>query len=165
MQKLPALLATSVTLVALLGCGQTTGSSPARSTPDLEPPHVSSKEFGEYVLHFNSMRTDRLQPEVASMYNIRRSGNRVLLIVSIIKKSDDPQGVSVAGEVTAAVRNLLGQPKIVQIRQINDEGVYYYVADVGITDKELLYFDVAATPAGETTDLAVRFSRQFFAAN
>ncbi len=111
------------------------------------------------------MRTDRLQPEVAIMYDISRSGNRVLLIVSIIKKSDDPQGVSVAGEVTAAVRNLLGQPKIVQIRQINDEGVYYYVADVGITDKELLYFDVAATPAGESTDLAVRFSRQFFAAD
>jgi hypothetical protein len=165
MQKLPALLATSVTLVALLGCGQTTGSSPARSTPNLEPPHVSSKDFGEYVLHFNSMRTDKLQPEVASMYNISRSGDRVLLVVSIIKKSDDPQGVSVAGEVTATARNLLGQPKIVRIRQIDDAGVHYYIADVGITDEELLYFDVAATPEGGNTDLAVRFSRQFVAAN
>ena len=165
MQKLPALLATSVTLVALLGCGQTTGSSPARAAPNLEPPHVSSKDFGAYVLHFNSMRTDKLQPEVASMYNISRSGDRVLLVVSIIKKSDDPQGVSVAGEVTATARNLLGQPKIVQIRQIDDAGVYYYIADMGITDKELLYFDVAATPAGENIELAVRFSRQFFAAN
>ncbi len=158
-------MATSVILVALLGCGQTTGSASARSTPDLEPPHVSSKDFGEYVLHFNSMRTDRLQPEVASMYGISRSGDRVLLVVSIIKKSEDSQDVPVAGEVIATAHNLVGQPKIVRIRQIDDAGVFYYIADVGITGEELLFFDVAATPVGEDTDLAVRFSRKFFAAN
>jgi len=36
----------------------------------------NSKDFGEYVVHFNALATDVLPPQVAREYRITRSRNR-----------------------------------------------------------------------------------------
>lgn len=163
MKKLPVILATAATCVALYGCGQEFAPSTGGNTPAMESVHASSKEFGDYVLHFNSLSTDQLHPDIARAYDIDRSEDRVLLTVVITKKSAAVEGTSVPGKVIAKAHNLVGQPKLMDVRQVQDGGVYYYIGDVSISDDETLIFDVNATPEGEASGFAVRFSRRFAA--
>jgi hypothetical protein len=163
MTKLPAILATSAAFVALYGCGQGIAPSSARDAPALEPPHTSSRNFGDYILHFNSISTDSMHADVAREYNVSRSANRVLLTVAITKKTDAEQAVSVPATVTANAHNLVGQPKNIEIRQVEDGDAYYYISEVSIADRETLFFTIDATPAGEDDGFSLRFSRSFAA--
>jgi hypothetical protein len=152
----------SATLLA--ACGpQDTGGRPGNvPTPTAEPEIASSKDFGDYVVHFNAISTDQLTPEVAKAYNIVRSKNRALLNVSILKKVPGTSGEPVSGSVAAQAANLNGQLKDVNIREIREEQSIYYVADVPVSNSETLVFTVDVTPINETSRFSVRFTRQFF---
>jgi hypothetical protein len=156
------LMAASATFIFLFGCGQDSGSQLPSSTPTAEAPDISSKNFGDYVLYFNAISTDQLQPEVARKYNIARSKNRAMLNVSIVKTSDNGLGSSVPATVNVSAANLTGQIKNLTLRQIQEGDAIYYIGDVAVANSETLIFDINAIPANETTAFNVRFSRQFF---
>ena len=147
----------------LSACGDDPGAPNASSTsPAAQPVEVSSKDFGDYVLHFNAISTDQLQPEVARAYNIVRSGNRAMLNVSIIKKVEGTTGESVAGSVSASAANLTGQVKNLTLRQIQENDAIYYIGDVSVANGETLIFTIDATPINESSRFSVRMQRQFF---
>ncbi|MFQ5635163.1 MAG: DUF4426 domain-containing protein [Gammaproteobacteria bacterium] len=157
------LSAVLISVIVLAACSpdpavQVTGSGPAA-----EPPNASMKDFGDYVIHFNAIATDQLQPEVARAYNITRSKNRAMLNVSIIRKVEGTIGKSVAGSVSATANNLTGQLKNLTLRQVQEGDAVYYIGDVSVASGETLVFNIDATPINETSRFSVRFSRQFFA--
>jgi hypothetical protein len=157
-------LLTSIAVMALLvACGSDTSIRTFDGGPEPEPPESSSKDFGSYVLHFNGISTDQLQPEVAQEYSVTRSKNRALLTVSIIRKEAGTLGVSVPGEVTASANNLTGQRKNLNLRQVREGDAFYYIGDVSIANSETLVFNVNATPENAADNLEVRFLRQFYA--
>jgi len=127
----------------------------------MEAATATSRDFGNFVLHFNAIRTDTLTPEIAKIYNISRSANRALLNVSMITKVEGTPGVPVAGKVTAQAVNLNGQFKDLSLREIREGNAIYYIGDVLVSDDETLVFTVEATPAGESSLYAVRFQREF----
>jgi hypothetical protein len=152
----------SATLLA--ACGpQDTGGRPGNvPTPTAEPEIASSKDFGDYVVHFNAISTDQLTPEVAKAYNIVRSKNRALLNVSIIRKVAGTTGEPVPGSVAALVANDTGQVKDSNLREIREGDAVYYIADYAVSNAETLVFTVDVTPINETSRFSVRFTRQFF---
>lgn len=156
------LIAALATLTILSGCEQNSGSQSQGTAPTAEAAETASKDFGDYVLYFNAISTDQLQPEVARAYNIARSKSRAMLNVSIVKNSDNGLGSSVAGAVEVSAANLTGQIKNLTLRQIQEGDAIYYIGDVAIANGETLVFDIKAIPANETTPFTVRFSRQFF---
>ena len=162
MNMLRVLLTITAALALLSACGQDTSVQTFDGGPTPEPPESSSKDFGDYVLHFNGISTDQLQPEVARQYNVTRSKNRAMLTVSIIRKKEGTIGVSVPGKVTATANNLTGQLKNLNLRQIREGDAFYYIGDVSIAHAETLVFNVNATPENTTNDLEVRFLRQFY---
>jgi uncharacterized protein YwbE len=151
---------------ALLACGQKPGSTPQEPALDSPPPvegsGVTSRDFGDYVVHFNAISTDQLTPEVASAYDIVRSRNRALLNVSILRKVDGTTGQSVPGTVHALVANDTGQVKDSKIREIREGEAVYYVADFSVSDAETLVFTVDVTPANESRSFSLRFTRTFY---
>lgn len=159
---------TLVVLVAaalLVACGGKTGSSPGTmpSTQAMEPADASSRDFGDYVLHFNAIPTDTLTPEIASSYSITRSANRVLLNISILKKTEGGPDMPVAGKVNASAVNLNGQAKNLSLREIREGEAIYYVGDVAISGEEALVFSIEAQPSDASgAPLSVRFQRQFY---
>lgn len=163
MQALRVTLASFAIALVLTACSdeQTIQTSP--SGPPAEPENSSMKDFGDYVLHFNAISTDQLQPEVARAYNITRSKNRAMLNVSIIRKEEGTIGQSVAGSVSATANNLTGQLKNLSLRQITEGDAIYYIGDVAVARGETLVFNIDATPINETSRFSVRFQRQFFA--
>lgn len=156
------LAVTLATVMVLTGCNQdtTTETSVDRATADSA--NATSKDFGDYVVHFNAITTDRLEPEVARTYDIARSKNRALVNISIIRKVEGTIGQPVAGKVEISANNLTGQVKNLTLRRIQEGEAIYYIGDVPVADGETLVFNLGVTPEDTTRKFAVRFSRQFF---
>jgi hypothetical protein len=163
MHALRILITTLTAALVLTACSDEPSIQTVSSGPAAEPPNTSMKDFGDYVLHFNAISTDALQPEVARAYNITRSKNRAMLNVSIIRKVEGTIGQSVAGSVSATANNLTGQLKNLTLRQVEEGKAIYYIGDVAVANGETLVFNIDATPINETSQFSVRFSRQFYA--
>lgn len=143
------------------GCQQ-----PADIDAGITPPALAStetsKDFGDYVVHFNALSTEQLSPEVARQYDIIRSDNRALLNVSIIKKNPGSLGTSVSGGVSASAINLTGQLKNIAVREIREEEAIYYIGEAMIANGETLIFTIDVTPLNESSRFTIRYMKQFF---
>lgn len=150
--------------IALLtaGCGQDTGNTQTTAGADVLPATESSRDFGDYELHFNALTTDRLSPAIASEYGIVRSPSRVLLNVSILQHQDIGPATPVAGVVTATARNLTGQTRNIAIQEIREQEAIYYVGETSVANAESLIFTVEARVDGSDELLTVSFQKQFF---
>jgi hypothetical protein len=145
--------------LASSGCGQ----APSPSAQPAQPLEATFREFGNYDIHFNALRTDTLTPQIASSYGIQRSRNRVMLNVTILRKqADHAPRVPVEATVAVDAYNLNGQLKNLEMRRVSEGEAIYYIGEVSISGNEILVFDIAATPAGESAPLTVKFKREFY---
>jgi hypothetical protein len=145
-------------LTAVTGCDPDYGKPPQTARPAEE----TSRDFGPIEVHYNALRTDELSVDIARAYGIERSGNRVMLNVSILAKSPDGRTTPTDGTVTATARNLNGQLKDLQMRRVQEGASIYYIGEVGISGNEILVFDIDAAPSGGGGHYQVQFKREFF---
>jgi hypothetical protein len=122
----------------------------------------NSKDFGEYVVHFNSLATDMLHPQIARQYHITRSQNRGMINITVLKKVLGSPGQPVHANVAASARNLAGQERSIRMREIRDGTAIYYIGEFGVANEETLKFTVRARPQGEATYMEVDFSQDFY---
>ena len=122
----------------------------------------SSKEFGDYVVHYNAFRSDTISPEVAKQYGLARANNRVLINIAVLKKVLNTTGTPTASKVTGHASNLTGQLKQLEFKEIKEGTAVYYLAETKISDGEFLKFDIKITPEGETRAARLRFDKRFF---
>lgn len=124
-----------------------------------------SHDFGAYVVHYNALPTDQLAPKVASAYGIVRSKNRALLNIAVTKKKDGTTGEPVEARVNVNASNLSGQVKNTAVRKVEEEGepnAIYYIAEINVSDGEILLFDVRVTPENHDETFTVKFKQQFY---
>jgi len=120
-------------------------------------------EFGDYSVHYNAMSSSMLTPEVAKAYGIRRSDSRALVNISVLKKTDTQMPQAVKATVTATGRNLTGQTRTVEIREIDeDDGAIYYIGELSVRNMETFDFTVLVTPEGNDRPYTVKFRQQFY---
>ncbi|MEX0975968.1 MAG: DUF4426 domain-containing protein [Woeseia sp.] len=143
-------------LLQVAACG---GPGENATVPQAEPAAASSIDIGNHVVHFSAQLTDRLPPEIASLYTIVRSKNRAMLNVSVISNES---AVSVPATVTVKTVNLTGQLKTVNMRRIQEQEAIYYIGETPVSNRETLVFDISVTPEGETQPSEVRFKRDFY---
>jgi hypothetical protein len=147
-------------LAALAGCGQ---GGPSQGAPQTAAPSDStSRDFGEFQLQYNAVRTDVLTPEVARAYGIERSANRVLLNVALLRRNADGTTTPADGVVTATAYNLNGQLKELAMRRVTEGSSVYFIGEVGVSGTEILVFDISVVPAGQNVKHSVQFKREFF---
>ena len=137
------------TLFALLGIGLSANAE-------------SSKEFGDYVIHYNAFRSDTLEPEVAKTYDLIRRNNRIIVNIAVLKKVMNTTGKPTAAKVEGHASNLTGQLKNLEFREIKEGTAIYYLAETKISDGEFLKFELKITPEGETEPARLRFDKRFF---
>jgi hypothetical protein len=126
------------------------------------PATETSKDFGDYILHFNAIATEELTPEIAQQYGIVRSANRAMLNVTILRKDEVGMTEAVPGSVAASAINLTAQLKNLSFREITEGDAIYYIAEFPISHEETLIFSIDATPINEASRFSVRYKRQFF---
>ncbi len=121
-----------------------------------------SSSFGDYTVHYSAFTTDILTPEVAKAYGIQRSKSRALLNVSVLKKVMGTTGQPVRAKVEATATNLSAQLRQLSVRELNDSGAIYYIAETAVADGETLKFSITVTPADSAASTTVTFDQQFF---
>lgn len=147
------------TLAFIVGCDQ---AADADLAPTATATTETFREFGDYVVHFNALSTDRLTPDIAREYDIIRSRNRGLLTVSVLR-TDDSAEHAVRGDVSVSAVNLTGQLKGMTMREITEGSAIYYIGEVNVSDAETLIFSINVKPVDETESFSIRYMRQFFA--
>lgn len=147
-----------LTCALLAGCGD---KPVARAAPAQELSETF-RDFGNYEVHFNALRTDTLTPDIARTYGIQRSANRVMLNVTLLRKEADhaPRKPTNA-TVQVDAYNLNGQLKNLEMRRIAEGEAIYYIGETSIAGSEILVFDIKVTPEGESEPLEVKLKREF----
>ncbi len=140
----------------LSACG---GPGENAEIPQAEPAGETSKDIGDFVVHFSAQSTDQLSTDIAKAYNIVRSKDRAMLIVSVVRKDDDQP---VPATVSVKTVNLTGQLKNVTMRRIDEQDAVYYVGETPVANRETLIFDISVTPEGSSTASEMRFKREFY---
>jgi hypothetical protein len=153
-------------LLLILGCASMAGcgsEAPPGRAQQAQPTEATHQDFGDFQLHYNAVRTDELPVEVARAHGIERSGNRVILNVSMLAEAADGKTNPVDGTVEATAYNLSGQLKNLAMRRVQEGSSIYFIGEVGISGTEILVFDIDATPREGGGTYTVRFKREFVA--
>ena len=122
----------------------------------------NSRDFGQYVIHYNAMASDFIPAEVARKYRITRSRNRGLINITVLKKVLGNPGKPVHAHVEVSALNLVGQGRHIRMREIREGNAIYYIGEFGVANEETLKFDIRARPQGTQEVVDVRFSQDFY---
>jgi hypothetical protein len=123
-----------------------------------------SRTFGAYTVHYNAFTTNTLSPEMAKIYNIKRSKNRALLNVSILQEVMGTATKPVRAKVTVTATNMNAQLRQLVVRELieaGEPGAIYYLAETTVDNGEVLTYTVNFTPAGEELTHAFSFEQEF----
>jgi len=122
----------------------------------------NSQDFGDYVVHFNALNTNHLPPTVTREYGIKRSKNRGMINIAILRKVMGTTGKPVKADINASATNLTGQKRDIDLREVRESTAIYYIGDFPITHEETLRFTVKVNPEGDGEAHEVKFKHQFF---
>ena len=118
------------------------------------------ERLGDYEVHYNTLNTNQLSPDIASAYGIQRAGTQAMLNITVLDASTrDP----VEAEISATATNLTGQRRDIELRQIKDQGAIYHIGQFRIHEEESLNFDVKVKPEGhDGAPFELQFRQQFY---
>jgi hypothetical protein len=150
-----ALLATT-----LAACSPDTGSRPAPKAQEVT--RASFETFGDHVVHFNAQSTTMLPAEVARVFGIRRSGNRAMLNITVLRKGEADDGMPVIAVVEVNATNLLQQEKDIDMRELRDGDAIYYIGEFTVANEEIVTFNISVKPEGADSAHEFMFRQQFY---
>ena len=122
----------------------------AKAMPQME-------RFGDYEVHVSPFNSTFLNPAIAKSYNIERAPNQALINIAVLKARK-----TVEAQLDVQVSNLLGQTTELQPQLVDEGDAKYYLAPFGITNDEVLHFNIKVTPDNENTGHTIRFSQKFY---
>jgi hypothetical protein len=122
----------------------------------------NSRDFGDYVVHFNSLATDMLTPEVAREYHITRSQNNGMVNITVLKKVLGSPGQPVHARVEVTATNLNGQMRKIHMREVREGNAIYYIGEFGVANEETVKFDARVQPQGTRDQFKVEFSQDYY---
>lgn len=121
-----------------------------------------AEDLGDYLVHYNTINTSLLSPEVARAYGIQRSGTRALLNIAVLKKSDDGLNLPSTARVRASATNLAGQRRDLEMQEIQDQDAIYYIGTFRMHNEETLNFRIQVQPEGQGRTHEFNFRQQFY---
>jgi hypothetical protein len=128
-------------------------------------PLETSKQFDKRTVYFNVFPSTDLRADMAASYQIVQAKDRVVVNISLRDASsgnDMPQAAVVTGTYTDLMTN-----KKLEFKELRESSGISYIAQLQVTNRELLRFDVdvapiSATPSsGVSVPLKVSFTRRF----
>jgi hypothetical protein len=120
----------------------------------------NSKEFSDHIVYFNAFPTDSLPSQMTKQYGLKRSKNYAMINISVMKKGTGVP-VGVKSKVVGKLKNLMGQSRTLEFREIKEGNAVYYIAQIGVQSKEIVHFHVDITPDGSKGNYEVKFSKKF----
>ena len=117
---------------------------------------------GNYTVHYNLLNSSFIEPQIATQYRIKRSRNIALLNISVIEKSNTPNGTPVISNIFGHGTSLAGQVKELAFKEIKAGDAIYYIATFPINNGERLNFDLKVQPNKLGKLIPIKFKKQVF---
>ncbi|ODP96057.1 MULTISPECIES: DUF4426 domain-containing protein [Salinivibrio] len=117
------------------------------------------KEVGELEVHYNTISTTFLTPEIAKQYDITRSGYRGLVNIAVLDKMQLGKP-AVSATLTGSVKNLVGNSRELDFKEIREGEAIYYIATFAADDEETYQFHIELNAQGNrsaTLDYRYKF--------
>jgi len=121
-----------------------------------------AEQFDNYVVHYNALMTDMIPPQSAQAYGIERSASRALINITVLRKVLDNPGQPVHAEIELEAENLTGQHRVIEMREVEDQGAIYYLGTLRVRNRETFDFTATIMPEGAEEPLELRFRQEFF---
>lgn len=122
-----------------------------------------SQQFEDFAVHYNALNSSLISPVIANAYGIRRSDSRALINISVLKNVEGQLAQAVKATVTLSGRNLTGQTRTIEMREIQEgDGAIYYIGELSVRNMEMFDFTALVTPEGRSKPFNVKFRQQFF---
>jgi len=122
----------------------------------------NSTSTGGYTIHHNALSTEMLLPDVAKAYGIKRSKQRALLNISVIKDKAGTAGTALTADITVKATNLIGQLKEINLREVREGDAIYYISDFPVSNRERINFILTVKPAGATRSYTAKLNQEFY---
>lgn len=98
--------------------------------------------LGDWEVHYIAFNTTFLSPEIATANDISRSPNNILVNISVLdKRTKVAQSIAITG----TARNLLGNTKILEFKEVVEGQAIYYLAQLPFSDEEHYRFNIELT--------------------
>jgi hypothetical protein len=122
----------------------------------------NSTSISGYTIHHNALSTEMLLPGVAKAYGIKRSKQRALLNVSVIKDKAGTAGTALTADITVKATNLIGQLKEIKLREVREGDAIYYISDFPVTNRERINFILSVKPEGSKRSYTAKLNQKFY---
>ncbi|WP_198263876.1 DUF4426 domain-containing protein [sulfur-oxidizing endosymbiont of Gigantopelta aegis] len=120
----------------------------------------NSKEYDDYIVYYNAFPTDSLPQAMTKQYGLKRSKNYAMINISVMEKAAGvPTGVK--SKVTGHLKNLMGQTREIEFREVKEGKAVYYIAQIGVQSKETVNFIINIKPDGNKEKYEIKFSKKF----
>jgi len=120
----------------------------------------NSKEYAEHIVYYNAFPTDSLPPEMTKQYGLKRSKNYAMINISVMKKGAGiPTGVK--SKVTGKLKNLMGQTRDLEFKEIKEGQAIYYIAQIGVQSQAQVDFIIDIVPEGSSEQYDIKFTKKF----
>lgn len=119
------------------------------------------RDFGDYRVHYSAFKSDMLSPEIAMAYGLSRSHYKAVVNITVQKK-DGKMYQPVEASVKGTARDIYSKIQNLDMKEVKEGKVVYYLAEIPITDEQKLTFNIKVSPKGENVVDEFTFERQFF---
>jgi len=117
------------------------------------------KKMGNMNIHYIALGATFFTPEVARAYGIERSKYNGLVNISVLDNTKDGTPAKVV-TITGTARNLLGQKKELNFKEVKEGDAIYYLAQVSYRNDETISFDLMVSDGKESHNL--KFKQKFY---
>jgi len=115
------------------------------------------QKLGNWDVHYIAFPSTFLTADIASDYDIDRSKYLGIINISVLD-SDSLKAQAVNMKVTA--RNLLGNIRELDVREIREQDAIYYIAEVPHRNEETYRINVTISSGNQTQEL--KFQQKFY---
>jgi hypothetical protein len=117
------------------------------------------KKLNDLNVHYIAIGSTFLTPEIAKAYGIERSRYKGLVNIAVLDNTQDGNPAKTVN-ISGKARNDVGQIKSLDFMEVKEGDAVYYLAQVGYSNEETIYFDINITDKGKQHNLT--FSQKFY---
>ncbi len=118
------------------------------------------KTIKEVEVHYSAFNSTFLTPQVARSYKLKRNGYSAILNISVLDNYQ-PGKPAITANISGSAKNLIGQKRILNFREVKEGDAIYYLAEFPISDEENLTFDIDVS-AGNKGAGRLKFTQKFY---
>ncbi|NRB69885.1 MAG: DUF4426 domain-containing protein [Vibrio sp.] len=118
------------------------------------------KTIKDVEVHYSAFNSTFLTPQVAHSYELKRNGYSAIINISVLDNYQAGKP-AITAKVSGSAKNLIGQTKTLEFREVKEGSAIYYLAEFPISEEENLTFNIDVNAGNKGTG-RLKFTQKFY---